>query len=184
MRKVYNKFPETTQTLNCSKKFNVFESLDKMISESNSQLQIDPLDVFIEKCSKTDIKIIFEFLQAAKLSKPDSQETNSVINSLLISLSPIKILQTSPDTNQYFADSIALTQRNESIEEVPQPEPTKIDSPLIINDDDDDEEYIVRRIRYKPSTSPKIFKAIQKKKPFVYDSKSSTQVQPKFVDLT
>jgi predicted transcriptional regulator len=45
-------------------------------------LQQSHVDKFLENCSDSDVKVIFEFLEAAKINSPESSELNSAINSL------------------------------------------------------------------------------------------------------
>jgi hypothetical protein len=45
-------------------------------------LQQSHVGKFLENSSDSDVKVIFEFLDAAKISSPESSELNSVINSL------------------------------------------------------------------------------------------------------
>ena len=141
-------------------------------------LQQSNVDKFLENCSDSDVKVIFEFLEAAKISSPESSELNSVINSLQKLLPPSKYSR--PCTDDYLADSSSIALRTDSMKE--EPLPNSKASPLLV-DDDDEEEFIVRKVSFKQPTSPKITKSIQKKKAFIYENKATTQ-KAQVVDLT
>ncbi len=134
------------------------------------------LEKYIQKCSQNEVTTIIEFLQAARLNSIKSQEATAVIDSLLKDLRLTSDKQMHPSTNDYFADTSDLTDRQDSMGSMIKPDVINVDSP------DEEEEYVVRKIKSSQVITTKTSNAIQKKKPFNYDTKSTNK--QKLVDLT
>ncbi len=97
---------------------------------------------------------IIEFLQAARLNSIKSQEATAVIDSLLKDLLLSSDKQRHPSTNDYFADTSDLTDRQDSMGTMIKPDLISVDSP------DDEEEYVVRKIKSSQVITTKTSNAI------------------------